>query len=958
MTQDWILSLQSALSPSVRSRGASLAREGKFFLESQSNEEWRIQVAVPGQVVNRTVQLWPEDEDAYCDCKDRDDPCVHIAACLVRAKAGQFDERDAQTTSSDTEGLVRYVFSEENGALALERRVRFQGQEHRIAQSLVSLVGALQSGRSVPFRVQASQADFGVELALQGHLRGPLKKERVAAILKALEASATLTFQDQPIRASGQPEKATLEISGTPLSGYRLSIHATTGTTRFFNNGIALINGVLRPSTEVPLSSEDLELLRSDAPLQGRTALHFFSEVLPRLQGRLHILAKDPLPECVDLSPSWSISANAVDTTRVLLAPRIVYGSPPLAEVTSEGTLHFLQTLSDPIPIRHPDAERKLFLQFRSRTGVHASSEIRLTPSAAQEWLERFENFRTEGDDTQSLLEPQTLHFQVEWPVNGDPILVSNLPLRGSSTDWVQQFQKGETILPLQSGGFARMPEDFMERFGGLFSEIYDKKRNPAQRNLSHQLLRAELAPSESGHDFSRLRSWIDSQTPLPPVSLPKDLTASLRAYQEEGVRWLHFLKTLELGGILADDMGLGKTLQTICILDSDSLVIAPTSVLHSWKDQIEKFRPGLNVQWYHGKDRKPFTPGSGVVLTSYALARLNPELFQNHAWSVLVLDEAQIVKNPESQTRTSLAKINARTRFLLSGTPVENRFLDLWSLFDLALPGALGDSKSFENRLHSSEGPRLRSRFRPFLLRRMKSAVAQELPPKTETVLTVELSSEERAVYDSLLTGFHPENLKTLELLEKILRLRQACNHLALLDPARSGTPSSKLSLLTSVVEDSLEQGHQILIFSQWTKLLDEVQQIFRKHLIPFDRLDGATRDRKRIVDDFQSGTSAPVLLMSLKAGGVGLNLTQADHVILLDPWWNPAAEQQATDRAHRIGQTRPVLIQRLIAEGTIEERVLALQDVKRAHLASVLEDTPAEMEMDRSDFLDLLRP
>jgi SNF2 family DNA or RNA helicase len=454
----------------------------------------------------------------------------------------------------------------------------------------------------------------------------------------------------------------------------------------------------------------------------------------------------------------------------------------------------------------------------------------------------------------------------------------------------------------------------------------------------------------------------------LPEVSLPADLRATLRSYQQVGVRWLCFLRDLGLGAVLADDMGLGKTLQTLCAVRGRTLVVCPTSVVHNWAEEIRRFRPGLAVTLYHGP-RRDLDSASDIVLTSYAILRLDLDLLAGQAWDTVVLDEAQTIKNPESQVARAAYRLQASFRVALSGTPVENRLDELWSLFHFTSRGLLGGRGDFKERYadpiargDAGAAALLRARIRPFLLRRRKRDVAPELPPRTDAVLHCELDERERAIYDAVRAATRQEVLdqlahggSVLAALEALLRLRQAACHPALL-PGQEAASSSKIELLVETLGVVAAEDGKALVFSQWTSLLDLIEPHLRSAGIAFTRLDGSTRDRAGVVASFQDPAGPPVLLISLKAGGTGLNLTAADHVFLCDPWWNPATEDQAADRAHRIGQDRPVLVYRLVSKDTVEERILALQSRKRAIADAALGEADRAAALTRDDLMALL--
>ncbi len=398
--------------------------------------------------------------------------------------------------------------------------------------------------------------------------------------------------------------------------------------------------------------------------------------------------------------------------------------------------------------------------------------------------------------------------------------------------------------------------------------------------------------------------------------------------------------------------------------------MVAPTSVLPNWAQEIARFRPSLRTSTYHGPGRR-LDAKAEVTLTTYAILRLDAERLAEVSWDTLILDEAQAIKNPASQVARAAQRLRAGFCMALTGTPVENRLEELWSQLHRLNRGLLGSRRDFEERYakpiaagDARATERLRQRIRPFVLRRLKEQVARELPPRTDVVLHAELSEAERAVYDAVRAATLPAVVQrlegqgsrgVLEALEALLRLRQAACHPALV-PGQTAESSAKIEVLLEALEEVVSEGHKALVFSQWTSLLDLVEPHLQRADLGWARLDGSTRDRAAVVASFQDPQGPPLLIASLKAGGVGLNLTAADHVFILDPWWNPAVEDQAADRAHRIGQERPVLVSRLVARNTVEERILALQQRKRGLADAALGGAEAAGGISREDLLSLL--
>ncbi|KAA0986908.1 DEAD/DEAH box helicase [Pseudomonas sp. ANT_J12] len=475
-------------------------------------------------------------------------------------------------------------------------------------------------------------------------------------------------------------------------------------------------------------------------------------------------------------------------------------------------------------------------------------------------------------------------------------------------------------------------------------------------------------------------------------VEAPEGLKATLRPYQLEGLNWMQTLRELEVGGILGDDMGLGKTLQTLAHLlteklagrlDRPALAVMPTSLIPNWLDESLRFTPQLKVLALHGAARqKDFTNLAeyDLVLTTYALLPRDLEILQSQAWSVLILDEAQNIKNPLSKAAQAARDLQARQRLCLSGTPLENHLGELWSQFHFLLPGWLGDSKTFnrdyrtpiEKHGNSERMQHLTARIKPFLLRRKKDQVATELPPKTEIVHWVDLSDGQRDVYETVRVAMDKKvrdeiarsgvGRSQIIILDALLKLRQVCCDLRLIKTPltakalRSG--SGKLVSLMEMLEELLSEGRKILLFSQFTSMLALIEEELQQRGLGYSILTGETTDRRTPVKNFQSG-NVPLFLISLKAGGTGLNLTAADTVIHFDPWWNPAVENQATDRAYRIGQNKPVFVYKLIARGTVEEKIQALQQEKAVLAEAVLEGgASGGLKLEPSDIEALFAP
>ena len=527
-------------------------------------------------------------------------------------------------------------------------------------------------------------------------------------------------------------------------------------------------------------------------------------------------------------------------------------------------------------------------------------------------------------------------------------------------------------LVDVPSGGVAKLPAERLAPLLEVLLQLVTSERRGRPRinrwqamDLAH-VLKLE---SETGRGLRGLRDALARGTQLSVPALPKSFSATLRGYQAEGLAWLGFLGEHGIGGVLADDMGLGKTVQILALISArrkaakglgPSLVVAPTSVLLSWTQQLAEFAPKLKLVVWHGGARRELADeleGAHVVLTTYALLRRDVELLKAINWDVLVLDEAQAIKNPQAVAGVAARSLTARQRIAVTGTPLENHLGELWSLFAFVAPGVLGSQQSFQRAYRApieKDGDQarldsLRRRVAPLMLRRTKEQVAADLPPKTIVTQSIELGSAQRDLYETVRKSVDRQvreeiarrgvALSKIAVLDALLKLRQVCCDPSLVKSVAAQTkrvPSAKRQAFFELIETLVAEGRRVLVFSQFVKMLDLLGQGLVTREIAYARLTGATTNRTHQVEIFQSG-SVPVFLISLKAGGVGLNLTRADAVIHYDPWWNPAVEAQATDRAHRIGQLNPVFVHRLIARGTVEEKIVALQ-ARKAELAEAL--------------------
>jgi len=569
---------------------------------------------------------------------------------------------------------------------------------------------------------------------------------------------------------------------------------------------------------------------------------------------------------------------------------------------------------------------------------------------------------------------------------------------------------KGHTLTPDKHGRILVRLEDgrallIPERVANLAMRlVFDLFNSPGKRNQDDfgiiplaplqaaSLLEADPELIQAGRGtkaLKKLAAQLRNFSGIKQVPPPKKLNAELRSYQQEGLSWLQFLRGTGLHGILADDMGLGKTVQTIAHLLKEkagrrakgpSLVVAPTSVLHNWFRETQRFAPTLRGLIHHGlqRDKNPATlKAHDLVITSYALLNRDRELLTGIDWHLTVLDEAQAIKNPKAKVSEAARELRAKHRLCLSGTPFENHLGELWSLFDFLIPGYLGDSSSFrrlfrtpiEKHENRERQKILADRVRPLLLRRRKEDVALDLPDKSHIEHTIELHPDQQTLYETV-RAVMDEKVRdaiaerglarsSIIVLDALLKLRQICCHPALLknQTGKRVTKSAKLERLMEILPKLVEEGRRILLFSQFTSMLELIEAELEQADIHYIKLTGRSRKRPELVEQFQTG-NIPVFLISLKAGGTGLNLTAADTVIHYDPWWNPAVEAQATDRAHRIGQDKPVFVHRLICRASIEQHIQQLQAKKQGLVDAVLSGDTAKLRLNQSDIDHLLQP
>ncbi len=958
------------------SQGVTLARDRRVTGRSQQVGrdgqviEIELEVRVPGRPVPFEVILNVEHGEWECSCPTREAVCLHVVAAVLAAGQSEGELPRPATTGAP----IRYALSPDPGGVVVQRLLVRAERTDPLPESLMSLIGAGKAGH-----IATIEPDLIADQLITARA-GPISGERLDRLLGVLADVRDVHWMGEQVTTSADPVMPRAIVDDIP-GGVRVRIEADRQVRDVVALGVARTrDGVLRPVGAVDLSGPRLEKLPQVFEVPRSAFGELIGKTLPRLAQRIEVdIRARSLPQMgAREQPRMAFDVEQ-DGDRLSVLPTLVYGDPPRARIDVGTLVH----LGGAIPIRDQDAERRLTHRLRDelnlvpgRRVVATGREAFAMQTGLAAWLR---------NDARAIDAAKAVALDARIVIDGmrfDVELTGAGGRTASVPAALRAWQAGLEIVPLAGGGWGRIPKSWFDRHGDRVADLLaartDDRRVPMYALPDLARLCADLdqpAPPE----LDQLRPLLDGFTGIPSAHPAAGFTGELRPYQQGGLDWLVFCRNAGLGCVLADDMGLGKTIQALAALEpgTTTLVVSPTSVLFNWLAETRRFRPDLKIATYHGA-RRLLDRSANVVLTSYPLLRNDIETLAQVSWDTVILDESQTIKNPDSQVARAAYQLRARWRLTLSGTPVENRLDELWSQLHFTNPGLLGGRSDFAERWADPIGQGdagaaagLRDRIRPFVLRRMKSEVASELPPRSDAVMYVELDEAERVTYDAIRAATQREIVAMLEAgrgvmaaLEALLRLRQAACHTALLPSLVRGTQgggevpetSSKLVRLLDALEDVVADGHRALVFSQWTSLLDLIEPHLHQAGTAFVRLDGSTIDRAGVVRQFQATDGPPVMLLSLKAGGTGLNLTAADHVFLVDPWWNPAVEDQAADRAHRIGQDKPVMVYRLVARDTVEERILELQARKRLLADAALSEAGGATAITRDDLLALL--
>lgn len=952
------------------SRAVELVRAAAVAGVTQDQEQIVCRVRSPKHVVAPTVTLYPEDEEWDCTCESKAPCCEHVAAAAIAARKAAHSG-EALPTGSDSAGALLYRFRADRGHLWMERWVTRGGAP---PERLTTRVATAVSNGGDRRRLTPTSGDLAIDRLMGTKLHGALAGATLQGVLKALsdtDVPGRVELDGTPVSISAQSLSPVAYVRDAS-DGIEVSIDVNPQLERLVVPGIAQAGSVLHCLAHTDVSGSSLEKLPNRRLFKKRDWATLVTEVLPELNRRFKVeIQTRRLPETDrSLKPRVALEVEQLGGTLSIL-PLLLYGDGARIDRGE------LVLLDGPIPIRNKESEARELKALHQRLGLVPGRRTVVDGEAATALASRLDDFkgpilgrkpgafiRREG------LQPRLSYDDGQVSIHFD---AADGQALASGAAVAAAWQNGENLVPLLDGGWAPLPSEWLQQHGHRVMELLSLKPEPGTGTLPPHALPAVASAFEAmgqalPEPLSRWKPLIEGFEGLAEASRPADLAAQLRDYQRLGTNWLAFMRDSGLGATLADDMGLGKTLQALAVLKGRTLVVAPRSVLENWQREAARFRPGLSCSIYHGSDRE-LSSSSDLVLTTYAILRLDQDILATHTWDAVVLDEAQTIKNPDSQVTRAAYRLRAHFKLTLSGTPVENRLEELWSQFQFTNPGLLGSRQFFSDQYATpiaggqpNAAAALRTKVRPFLLRRLKQDVARELPARTDLLRQCDLNEQERAVYDTIRAATQKEVVEQLQAggsvlkaLEALLRLRQAACHSALV-PGQAAGHSSKTRELIAALDQTATDGHKSLVFSQWTSFLDLIEPHLKQAGYRFVRLDGSTRDRQAVVDQFQDPKGPEVLLLSLKAGGTGLNLTAADHVFLMDPWWNPAVEDQAADRAHRIGQDRPVFVHRMVARDTVEEGIVELQAQKRALADAALGEGDRAASLTRDDLMTLL--
>lgn len=960
--------VRAACATGTWSKAIELVRHFAVTQQSAENGVISCRVRLLNRAIPAEVHLYPEDAEWDCDCESRAPCCEHVAAAVIAIKRAQTEGKPLPAAMTSSANLG-YRFLRHQGELRVERLlVRADGTKTPLKLGLATIISQHAAG----FDFAPSQEDLQIDRYIGPG--GLVRPDQILAVLKLLVGHANLEFEGKPIVICSEPLRPSATVSAVGDS-FLVRVTPDPSVQQIVASFVALTDAGLAPLGATDFCGPKYERLVPERLFGPEELAILVTQVLPEYKRwfSLHVRT-DKLPEVTSDERPRIVIELRQDGDQLDVLATLVYGDPPVARV-DRGTLVHLE---GPIPMRKLELERRAMEHLRQSLGLSVGTRLVVTGKDALQFASRLDRWQGEivGTDVERWVQ--------EIPLRPKLMTGESLPrfcatdadgreLIASAEASIKAYRAGLSQVPLLDGGFARLPMEWLAQHAALIERILAALTVGSEQRLPGFLAPAlarihESLQTKLPEHLAPVRQLLAGLEQLPEATLKGDWATTLRPYQRQGVNWLSLMKQLELGVVLADDMGLGKTVQVLAILGQRSLLVCPTSLVSNWVAELQRHRPKLTFSVYQGKDRQ-ISDEADVTLMSYAHLRIDLDELSQRRWNVVVLDEAQAIKNPDSQVAQAAYRLQADFRIALTGTPIENRLDDLWSLVHFTNPGLLGTREAFQIQYiepiqigQRDVAAQLQQLIAPFLLRRTKQAVLPDLPEKLERDLYIDLAPAERELYVALhltaqreITEQLASGQSMMQALAVLLRLRQAACHPALV-PGQSAESSSKIDLLLERLGLAIAGGHRSLVFSQWTSFLDLIEPHLRHSGIEFLRLDGTTKDRGKVVDQFQSEDGPRVMLLSLKAGGTGLNLTAADHVFLMDLWWNPAVEQQAADRTHRIGQTRPVFVHRLVAKDSVEERIVALHTRKRDLSDTLLENADQATSISREDLLELL--
>lgn len=842
-------------------------------------------------------------------------------------------------------------------------------------------------------------------------------RHKIATFLTLLSKGRKFYFGDDKEKLSilPQPTKPILRVEKGPYQGsIQLSVKYRVFETLYDlnKNSVIVENPIWVRNQDVIFEVESHEIFtrfpmlkKGHFVLTANQAHDFLFKQVPRLKQEIEVDVENNLnlkESNKNIKPLFIMDLE-LEPKRIIITPKVRYGDQelPLLKEIKNPYLFFGKEGKE----GGEYIKRELEKEAKAKSLLMQSSEsledkrpysLQLKYNASSDYCFQIilsimdnmpSNWEWRGLEqlTNKRIHTKNWYLRFEIRMNQDDQLVVYPHFRvGEHVTTMFEVFKSKTkikkILGLENNELAILPAEICEFFEYYIEKgAIDKSRDfmvlhagdtsDLERRIS-LLSDVYSAKADWDEGSANLCKALQNFMGVEQVELDPDFKGSLRHYQQDGVNWVNFLKRFGFGGILADDMGLGKTIQTIAFLNQEksvkqhpSLVVCPTSVVENWYREATRFAPTLKVLALVGKNRAEHfakVNDYDLIITSYPLIQRDLDEYCKRSWHYMVIDEAQKVKNHRTKTHEAFCKIKSKHKLALSGTPIENRLMELWSIFQIVMPGFLMTQNAFkrywaqpiEKGTDQDRKQELKQKLMPFILRRTKDQVLKELPPKTETLHYCELTEKQKVLYKEVAEYSKSEIFKNIDskgveksyfsILTALLRLRQICCHpnLTNKDIPTTIEESGKLQELFPLLEQIIEEGHRILLFSQFVEMLQIIQQGINQNKWESVYLDGSTKNRQSVIDEFQENSDIKIFLLSLKAGGVGINLTAADYVIHFDPWWNPAVENQATDRAHRIGQLNPVFVYRMITRDTIEEKIHNMQQKKKELADSVITD------------------